>query len=78
MQPYASEISAACKAVAALLHYFLLTSLMWMAVIVFKTYQSHFILKSSILAWGLPAVVVIITLAINYTNNYIRIERAQV
>ncbi|CAI9743441.1 adhesion G-protein coupled receptor G6-like [Octopus vulgaris] len=88
MQPYASKITAACKAVAALLHYFLLASLMWMAVealhvclaavIVFKTYQSHFILKSSILSWGLPAVIVTITLAINYTDNYIRIEHAQV
>ncbi|XP_036361342.1 adhesion G-protein coupled receptor G7-like [Octopus sinensis] len=78
MQPYTSKITAACKAVAALLHYFLLTSLMWMAVIVFKTYQSHFIPKSSILSWGLPAVIVTITLAINYTNNYIRIEHAQV
>ncbi|XP_029639913.1 adhesion G-protein coupled receptor G2-like isoform X2 [Octopus sinensis] len=88
MQPYALKVSAACKAVAALLHYFLLASLMWMAVeachvclvsvIVFKTYQSHFILKSSILSWGLPAVIVTITLAINYTNNYIRIEHAQV
>ncbi|XP_036355744.1 adhesion G-protein coupled receptor G2-like, partial [Octopus sinensis] len=88
MQPYASKITAACKAVAALLHYFLLASLMWMAVeafhvclaavIVVKTYQSHFILKSSILSWGLPAVIVTITLAINYTNNYIRIEHAQV
>ncbi|CAI9743413.1 adhesion G-protein coupled receptor G6-like [Octopus vulgaris] len=62
MQPYASKITDACKAVAVLLHYFLMTSLMWMAVealhvflaavVVFKTFQSHFLLTSSIVAWA--------------------------
>ncbi|XP_036355741.1 adhesion G-protein coupled receptor G2-like [Octopus sinensis] len=85
MQPYASKKLPACKAVAALLHYFLLTSLMWMAVealhvflaavVVFKTFQSHFLLTSSIVAWGVPGVIVIITLVINDTNNYVRIEQ---
>ncbi|CAI9743432.1 adhesion G-protein coupled receptor G2-like [Octopus vulgaris] len=85
MQPYASKITGVCKAVAALIHYFLLTSLMWMAVealnvflgvvVVFKTYQTSFMLRSSILAWGLPAVIVAITLGINYTNNYTRIAQ---
>ncbi|XP_036365085.1 adhesion G-protein coupled receptor G2-like [Octopus sinensis] len=40
-------------------------------VIVFKTCQTSF-MKSSIFAWGLPAVIVIITLAINSTDNYIK------
>ncbi|CAI9743479.1 G-protein coupled receptor 126-like [Octopus vulgaris] len=85
MQPYASKITDACKAVAALLHYFLMTSLMWMAVEalhvflaavdVFRTFESHFLLTSSIVAWGVPGVIVIITLVINDTNNYVRIEQ---
>ncbi|XP_036370808.1 adhesion G-protein coupled receptor G6-like [Octopus sinensis] len=82
MQPYV-ETLAACKTVAALLHYFLLTSLTWMSfeaihvlvsmVLVFRTYQASFMKWSSILAWGLPAVIVLITLVINYTDNYVRI-----
>ncbi|XP_036370807.1 adhesion G-protein coupled receptor G6-like isoform X2 [Octopus sinensis] len=81
MQSYVQTM-AGCKAVAALLHYFLLTSVMWMTVeafhvylsvvVVFKTCQTCF-MKSSIFSWGLPAVIVIITLAINSTNNYIKI-----
>ncbi|CAJ1099412.1 adhesion G-protein coupled receptor G6-like isoform X1 [Octopus vulgaris] len=82
MQSYVQTM-AGCKAVAVLLHYFLLTSLAWMSVeafhvflsvvVVFKRYQTSFMKKSSILAWGIPAVIVIITLAINSTNNYIKI-----
>ncbi|XP_036369832.1 adhesion G-protein coupled receptor G6-like [Octopus sinensis] len=85
-QAYSTEITAVCKAVAALLHYFLLTSFIWMAVealhiflgvvVVFNIYQSSFIKKCSILAWGIPAVIVIITLAINNTNNYIKSDQA--
>ncbi|XP_029652320.2 adhesion G-protein coupled receptor G6-like [Octopus sinensis] len=83
---YSTEITAVCKAVAALLHYFLLTSFIWMAVealhiflgvvVVFNTYQPSFIKKCSILVWGIPVVIVIITLAINNTNNYIKSEQA--
>ncbi|CAI9744539.1 adhesion G-protein coupled receptor G6-like [Octopus vulgaris] len=82
MQSYVQTM-AGCKAVAVLLHYFLLTSLAWMSVeafhvflsvvVVFKRYQTSFMKNSSILAWGIPAVIVIITLAINSTNNYIKI-----
>ncbi|CAI9743483.1 adhesion G-protein coupled receptor G6-like [Octopus vulgaris] len=74
MRPYDSE-KAACKAVAALLHFFILTSLMWTAVEALHIFvrMPSFMIKSSIVAWGLPAVIVAITLAINHTNNYIRI-----
>ncbi|CAI9743539.1 adhesion G-protein coupled receptor G2-like [Octopus vulgaris] len=84
-QEYSTKIAAVCKAVAALLHYFLLTSFLWMAVegvhiyrglFVFKPIRSSFIKKSSILVWGLPAIIVIITLATNNTNNYIIMEQA--
>ncbi|XP_014782543.1 adhesion G-protein coupled receptor G6 [Octopus bimaculoides] len=78
---YGTEITAVCKAMAVLIHYFILTSLMWKVVeafhiyldVVRKTYQTSSVKRSSILAWGLPAVIVIITLATNDTNNYIRI-----
>ncbi|XP_052827273.1 adhesion G-protein coupled receptor G6 [Octopus bimaculoides] len=83
MQSYASKVIAVCKTIAALLHYFLMATMMWMtveaihiclSVIVLSTnYQKSFMMRSSILAWGLPAIIVIITLAVNYTNNYIRI-----
>ncbi|CAI9743438.1 adhesion G-protein coupled receptor G2-like [Octopus vulgaris] len=85
MQEYATTKPAACKAVAALIHYFLMTSLMWMsvevlhvclaAVVVSQTVQRSFMIRSSILSWGLPMIIVTVTLAINYTNNYIRIEQ---
>ncbi|XP_029653062.2 adhesion G-protein coupled receptor G2 [Octopus sinensis] len=82
MQSYVQTM-AGCKVVAGFLHYFLLTSLACMSVeafhvflsvvVVFKTCETSFMKKSSILAWGLPAVIVIITLAINNTDNYIKI-----
>ncbi|XP_014771756.1 adhesion G-protein coupled receptor G2 [Octopus bimaculoides] len=83
MRAFTMKIIIVCKTMAAMLHYFLLTSLMWMTVealhvclalfLTLRTYQKSFMVRSSILAWGLPAVIVIITLAINSTNNYIRI-----
>ncbi|CAI9728715.1 adhesion G-protein coupled receptor G6-like [Octopus vulgaris] len=83
MRPYATKNIIACKAVAALLHYFLTVSIMWMAVeashiylavvVVFNKYMTNYMLKSTVIAWGLPAIIVILTLAINNTNNYIRI-----
>ncbi|CAJ1099247.1 adhesion G-protein coupled receptor G6-like [Octopus vulgaris] len=82
MQSYVQTM-AGCKVVAGFLHYFLLTSLACMSVeafhvflsvvVVFKTCETSFMKKSSILAWGLPAVIVTITLAINNTDNYTKI-----
>ncbi|GAB1603075.1 hypothetical protein Ahia01_000587800 [Argonauta hians] len=67
--------------IAALLHYFLLVSLIWMAVeafniymsivVVFQDYLTNFLLRSSIAAWGLPAIIVVLTLAINKSDNYV-------
>ncbi|CAG5131282.1 unnamed protein product, partial [Candidula unifasciata] len=80
MQDYSFGNIASCKAVAVLLHYFLLASLTWMAVeafymylalvVVFKTYYTNFILKCSLVGWGVPLVIVIITLGVNKTDNY--------
>lgn len=57
-----SDGMALCTVTAILLHYFLLTSLMWMCteavnmyqalIKVFTTYSSYFILKRCLVAWG--------------------------
>ncbi|XP_078355587.1 adhesion G-protein coupled receptor G6-like [Oculina patagonica] len=62
-----------CRIVAVLLHYFALATVMWMGVEgynmymsfvqVMATYQSKFMLKASAVAWGVPGVIVIITIA---------------
>uniref|UniRef100_A0A673VRP8 Adhesion G protein-coupled receptor G2 n=1 Tax=Suricata suricatta TaxID=37032 RepID=A0A673VRP8_SURSU len=68
-----------CISVAVFLHYFLLVSFTWMGleafhmylalVKVFNTYIQKYILKFCVVGWGVPAVVVIIVLAIS-PNNY--------
>ncbi|XP_070567269.1 adhesion G-protein coupled receptor G6-like [Ptychodera flava] len=79
---FASFLPALCTTVAVLLHYFLLAVLAWMAleaallylllVKVFKTYIRRFMLKFCLVGWGVPLVIVSITLTIdlnNYGNN---------
>ena len=66
-----TENKHACFAIAVMLHYFLLTTVMWMAVEgyqmyqafiqVLATYTQKFMLKCSLVAWGIPAIVVIST-----------------
>ncbi|XP_041352198.1 adhesion G-protein coupled receptor G6-like isoform X2 [Gigantopelta aegis] len=80
MQDYAFADPIACKVVAALMHFALLSALTWMAVeafymylalvLVFKTYFEHFMLKCSLIGWGLPLVIVAITLGVGSTENY--------
>ncbi|XP_070568344.1 adhesion G-protein coupled receptor G6-like isoform X2 [Ptychodera flava] len=87
---YAPIVPELCTTVAVLLHYFLLAVMIWAAleainmylllVKVFKTYISHQILKFSIIGWGLPLVVVAITLGIDldhygYFNNICWLSR---
>lgn len=65
-----------CITVAALMHYFLLVSFMWMLVEgflqylrfvrVLGTYVPRFMLKASIPAWGLPLIPVVTVLAVDY------------
>ncbi|XP_050392607.1 uncharacterized protein LOC126811152 isoform X2 [Patella vulgata] len=84
MHSYAMDNSVGCKTVAVLLHYFLLAALTWMAVeafymylalvLVFKTYYSNFMLKCCIVGWGIPLVIVAITLGINNTDNYNKLD----
>ncbi|XP_075052633.1 adhesion G-protein coupled receptor G2 isoform X2 [Mixophyes fleayi] len=70
-----NNIPGLCISVAAFLHYFVLVSITWMGleafhmylslVKVFNTYVRKYILKFCIVAWGAPAVVVAIILAVN-------------
>ncbi|XP_032084450.1 adhesion G-protein coupled receptor G4 [Thamnophis elegans] len=64
-----------CIAVAATLHYFLLSAFTWMGleavnmyfalVKVFKVYIPYYMLKFSIAGWGIPALIVIVVLSVN-------------
>ncbi|XP_058247960.1 adhesion G-protein coupled receptor G6 isoform X7 [Hemibagrus wyckioides] len=73
------EMQGLCMAVAAFLHFFLLTSFTWMGlesvhmyialVKVFNTYIRRYILKFCIVGWGLPAVIVALVLASD-KNSY--------
>ncbi|XP_014788252.2 adhesion G-protein coupled receptor G6 [Octopus bimaculoides] len=66
--PYATDITAVCKAVAVVLHYFLMTSIMWTTiealhvflavVVVFKVFEKSFMRRSLILAWGMYNVFI--------------------
>ncbi|XP_038051051.1 uncharacterized protein LOC119724185 [Patiria miniata] len=69
---------AGCITAAVLMHYFVLTSMAWMGVEaanlylklvkVFNSDVQHFMIKASIVAWGVPMIVVIIILAVDYTE----------
>ncbi|XP_071786950.1 adhesion G-protein coupled receptor G7-like [Asterias amurensis] len=74
----------ACVVVSALLHYLLLSTMMWMAVEARNMYDStvnamnpkdvhHYMLKACLFAWGSPLVVVGITVGVktdDYWNEY--------
>ncbi|KAF4092205.1 hypothetical protein AMELA_G00018250 [Ameiurus melas] len=73
------DMHGLCMAVAAFLHFFLLTSFTWMGlesihmyialVKVFNTYIRRYILKFCIVGWGLPAVIVALVVAVD-KNSY--------
>ncbi|KAM6986624.1 adhesion G-protein coupled receptor G2-like [Aplochiton taeniatus] len=68
-----------CISTAWFLHYFLLASFTWMGlesvhmylalVKVFNTYISRYMLKFSLVGWGVPLIVVIVVIAVD-KNNY--------
>ncbi|KAJ8347843.1 hypothetical protein SKAU_G00264320 [Synaphobranchus kaupii] len=72
------EAKGLCISTAFFLHYFLLVSFTWMCleaihmylalVKVFNTYVSRYMLKFSLMGWGVPLIVVIIVIAINKGN----------
>ncbi|XP_060693774.1 adhesion G protein-coupled receptor G3-like isoform X5 [Hemiscyllium ocellatum] len=63
-----------CKTIAVFLHYSLLCTFTWMGIEafqlylllikVFNTYIKHYIQKLAVIGWGLPAIVVLICIAI--------------
>uniref|UniRef100_A0AAZ3PJJ8 G-protein coupled receptors family 2 profile 2 domain-containing protein n=2 Tax=Oncorhynchus tshawytscha TaxID=74940 RepID=A0AAZ3PJJ8_ONCTS len=71
----ASMAPGLCPAVAALLHYSLLCCFTWMGlealhlyrllVLVYNTYMRHYLLKLSLLGWGVPALVVSIVASVS-------------
>ncbi|XP_071477096.1 adhesion G-protein coupled receptor G6-like [Diadema antillarum] len=80
--PPVNQNHTACKAVAMLLHYLVLSTFLWMGMEAVNMYRTlvqvfhkntatHFVLKGAIIAWGLPALPVIIIggLDINMYRN---------
>ncbi|XP_077977501.1 adhesion G-protein coupled receptor G6-like [Glandiceps talaboti] len=74
------DYTTICMTTAVLLHYFLLAVMAWMAleathmyllllVKVFETYISHFIIKLCVIGWGIPLLIVVVTLSVD-VNNY--------
>uniref|UniRef100_H2YNE1 G-protein coupled receptors family 2 profile 2 domain-containing protein n=1 Tax=Ciona savignyi TaxID=51511 RepID=H2YNE1_CIOSA len=67
---------SSCVVVSVLLHYFLLSSLTWMGlealnmyialIRVFNTYYRKYILKISLAGWGIPLIVVLISLLLHF------------
>ncbi|NXY45108.1 AGRG7 protein, partial [Ceuthmochares aereus] len=68
-----------CTAVAVLLHYFLLATFLWTALNSAQLYllllramkplPGHFLLTTSVIGWGIPAVVVATTLGATYREG---------
>ncbi|TRY89602.1 hypothetical protein DNTS_017781, partial [Danionella cerebrum] len=73
-----SDAVGLCISTAFFLHYFLLVSFTWMGlealhmylaiVKVFNNFMSRYMLKFSLIGWGVPLVVVIIVIAIDKDN----------
>ncbi|XP_006890102.1 PREDICTED: probable G-protein coupled receptor 128 [Elephantulus edwardii] len=74
-----STSNPTCTAVAALLHYFLLATFTWsglssaqlyfLLIWTMKPLPRHFILFISLIGWGVPAMVVGMTVGIVYSQN---------
>ncbi|XP_045396350.1 adhesion G-protein coupled receptor G7 isoform X1 [Lemur catta] len=68
-----------CTAVAALLHYFLLVTFTWnglsavqlyfLLIRTMKPFPRHFIFFVSLIGWGVPAIIVGITVGVVYAQN---------
>ncbi|XP_047219738.1 adhesion G protein-coupled receptor G3-like isoform X2 [Girardinichthys multiradiatus] len=69
-----------CEFVAALMHYSLLCCFTWMAIEalhvylllikVFNTYYKHYILKMSLVGWGLPGIIVATSLCVQNVKQF--------
>ncbi|XP_044516384.1 adhesion G-protein coupled receptor G5 [Gracilinanus agilis] len=79
LSPFLTSLSVGCVAIAALLHYSLLSCLTWMViegfnlymllVRVYNIYIRRYILKLCALGWGLPAIIVVFLLLVK-TSAY--------
>ncbi|XP_077972920.1 uncharacterized protein LOC120337160 isoform X3 [Styela clava] len=68
-----------CVAIAAIMHYALLSSLMWMGleainmyialVKVFNTYYRKYMLKMSLAGWGVPLLIVLIAFIVQFATG---------
>ncbi|XP_026027872.1 adhesion G-protein coupled receptor G2-like [Astatotilapia calliptera] len=68
------DLEGVCVFVAAFMHYSLLCSFTWMAIEglhlylmlikVFNTYYKHYLLKLSLAGWGIPAVIVAVSVGV--------------
>ncbi|XP_070567744.1 adhesion G-protein coupled receptor G6-like [Ptychodera flava] len=75
---FGPRIPGICATIAVLQHYFLLAVFFWMAleaaylylqlVKVFEKYITHFMVKFSLIGWGVPLIVVVIVLAVGVDN----------
>ncbi|XP_036400291.1 adhesion G-protein coupled receptor G2-like [Megalops cyprinoides] len=73
------QVRALCLFIATMMHYSLLCSFTWMAIEalhlylliirVFNTYFRHYIAKLSAVGWGIPAVIVGVSIATTYKSN---------
>ncbi|XP_030851902.1 uncharacterized protein LOC100891145 isoform X2 [Strongylocentrotus purpuratus] len=71
---YREVKSGPCGLLTALVHFFVLSSIAWMGVEgyniyliivkIFNTYIQNFMIKASLAAWGIPALIVVLTGAI--------------
>ncbi|XP_033095842.1 adhesion G-protein coupled receptor G7-like isoform X2 [Anneissia japonica] len=79
-----TENSLGCTFAAALLHYFLLSSIFWMNVQAVKmyyllvkvvnSYVSHFLFKACLFAWGLPVIIVSVSAFVDL-DSYVDFEK---
>ncbi|XP_032262017.1 adhesion G-protein coupled receptor G7 [Phoca vitulina] len=79
MQDIVDNRNPTCTVVAALLHYFLLVTFTWtglsaaqlyfLLIRTMKPLPQHFILFVSLIGWGVPAVVVVVTVGIIFSQS---------
>ncbi|XP_058135928.1 adhesion G protein-coupled receptor G3 [Dasypus novemcinctus] len=80
VESHGQASEAACWVRGAVFHYFLLCTFTWMGleafhlyllvIRVFNTYFRHYFLRTSLLGWGLPALMVISTGSANSYGRY--------